>query len=239
MHVNGPSGEAQPSSNPSPLDRVSPPASGRARPRGCGWGQLSGLAVLLLLLAGCTARTVTSAWQRDAKLPESGSSLAVVPFENLSSSRNAGLILTDLATSLLYADRTFKMVELGSLTDDKELRLRRLEIAPWERQVGLNTATAASVGKTLQTDYVLVGSVGEYGFVDGFGETATVGVNLRLLRVEEETVVWAGAVSRRAACTAFSEESVHRLAHEVLKELLGQMTRTMDEQRRTESRAGK
>ena len=200
---------------------------------------MGGLTALLLLLAGCTARTVTSAWQRDARLPETGSSLAVAPFENLSSSRNAGLILTDLATSLLYADRTFKVVELGSLTDDKELMLRRLEIAPWERQVGLNTATAASVGKALQTDYVLVGSVGEYGFVDGFGETATVGVNLRLLRVEEESVVWAGALSRRAACTAFSEESVHRLAHELLKELLGQMTRTMDDQRRTESRAAK
>jgi len=192
----------------------------------------------VLLLAGCAARTVTSAWQRDAKPPETGSSLAVVPFENLSSSRNAGLILTDLATSLLYADPTFKVVELSSLADDKELLLRRLEVAPWERQVGLNTATAANVGKALQTDYALVGSVGEYGFVDGFGETATVGVNLRLLRVEEESVAWAGALSRRAACTAFSEESVHRLAHEVLKDLLGQMTRTMDQPRRTESRAG-
>jgi len=236
MHVNGPSGEAQSSSNFTARDRVLLPTSNGPRRRGPGWGRL-GSAALLLLLAGCATRTVTSAWQRDAQLPETGSSLAVVPFENLSSSRNAGLILTDLATSLLYAHRTFKVVELSRLTDDKELMLRRLEIAPWERQVGLNTATAANVGRTLQTDYALVGSVGEYGFVDGFGETATVGVNLRLLRVEEETVVWAGALSRRAACTAFSEESVHRLAHEVLKELLGQMTRTMDEQRRTESRA--
>lgn len=238
MHVNGPSGGAQPSSNLASRHRVFLLASDSPRRRAPGWGRLNGLAALLLLLAGCAARTVTSAWQRDAKPPETGSSLAVVPFENLSSSRNAGLILTDLATSLLYADPTFKVVELSSLADDKELLLRRLEVAPWERQVGLNTTTAANVGKALQTDYALVGSVGEYGFVDGFGETATVGVNLRLLRVEEESVAWAGALSRRAACTAFSEESVHRLAHEVLKELLGQMTRTMDQPRRTESRAG-
>jgi TolB-like protein len=192
-----------------------------------------------VLLAGCTTRTLTSAWQPDARMPETGSSLAVVPFENLSSSRNAGLVLTDLATSLLYAERAFKVVELGGLAEDQGQVLRRMEIAPWERQVGLNTATAASVGKALQTDYVLVGSVGEYGFVDGFGETATVGVNLRLLHVEEERVAWAGALSRRAACTAFSEESVHRLGHEVLRELLGQMVRTMDELRRTDSRAEK
>lgn len=200
---------------------------------------LSAFLVLAGWLSGCTARTVTSAWQPDAKVPQSGSSIAVVPFENLSSSRNAGLILTDLATSLLYADRAFKVVELGGLGEDKELVLRRMEIVPWERQVGLNVATAASVGQALQTDYVLVGSVGEYGFVDGFGETAAVGMNLRLLRVEDETIVWAGALSRRAACTAFSEESVHRLAHGVLRELLGHMTRTMDESRRTESRADK
>ncbi len=202
------------------------------------WTRWTGAAALTVLLAaGCRTQTVTSAWQRDAKLPENGSSLAVAPFENLSSTRNAGLILTDLATSLLYANRAFKVVELSGLAEDKDTTLRRLEIAPWERQVGLNTATAARLGKALQTDYVLVGSVGEYGFVDGFGETATVGVNLRLLRVDEETVVWAGALSRRAACTAFSEESVHRLAHEVLHELLGEMTRTLGEQRRAESRA--
>jgi TolB-like protein len=231
--------EAQPSSNLRPGCPVSGSTAGYLARAARGAARWCGFVAGVGLLAGCASRTATSAWQPDAKLPEAGSSVAVVPFENLSSSRNAGLILTDLATSLLYADRAFKVVEISGLADDKDLVLRRMEIAPWERQVGLNTATAASVGKALQTDYVLVGSVGEYGFVDGFGETATVGVNLRLLRVEEETVVWAGALSRRASCTAFSEESVHRLSHEVLRELLGQMTRTMDEPRRTESRAGK
>jgi TolB-like protein len=239
MHVNGAPVEAQPSSNLRPA----PPLSATAAPRpGCGRRRVirgSAFVLLAVWLAGCATRTVTSAWQPNAKLPAPGASVAVVPFENLSSSRNAGLILTDLATSWLYADRAFKVVEISGLADDKDHVLRRMEIAPWEHQVGLNTTTAAQVGKALQTDYVLVGSVGEYGFVDGFGETATVGINLRLLRVEEEAVVWAGALSRRAACTAFSQESVHRLAHEVLKELLGQMTRTMEEQRRTESRAGK
>jgi hypothetical protein len=62
--------------------------------------------------------------------------------------------------------------------------------------------------------------VGEYGFVDGFGETANVGMTLRLVRVADGAVAWAGSLSRRAACGAFSEESVHRLGHEVLRELL-------------------
>ena len=192
-----------------------------------------GALLAALLGLGCASSTLTTAWRADSPVPPPRASLAVVPFENLSSSRNAGLILTDLATTLLYARPQFRVVEISSLSEDKEVRLRRLEVTPWERQVGLNTATAAAVGQVANVDWVLVGSVGEYGFVDGFGETATVGVNLRLLRVEGGEVVWAGSLSRRAACTAFSQESVHRLAHGVLRDLLDPMNRALEEHQRT------
>jgi hypothetical protein len=47
------------------------------------------------------------------------------------------------------------------------------------------------------------------------------------VRVEDGAVAWAGSLSRRAACGAFSEESVHRLAHEVLCELFDAMLRDL------------
>jgi hypothetical protein len=203
-----------------------------------GWTYLwAGSLLAVWLGAGCKSSTLTSAWQPRAPLPATNAPLAVVPFENLSSSRNAGLILTDLATTLLYACPQFRVVEISYLTDDREARLRRLEVTPWERQVGLNTATAAGVGQAAKTDWVLVGSVGEYGFVDGFGETATVGINLRLMHVESGEIGWAGSLSRRAACTAFSQESVHRLAHGVLRDLLGQMTLAMEQRRQANARS--
>jgi TolB-like protein len=177
------------------------------------------LALLAVALSnGCSTTTVTS-----GKPAGGGRSLAVVPFENLSNHRHAGLIMTDLATTILQLSPKFDVREVSRVAGDEKVRLRRLETDPWERQVGVNTANAAAVGAAVKADYALAGSVGEYGFVDGFGETANVGVTLRLVEVSTGKVVWAGALSRKTATTAFSEESVHRLAHQVLVELLGRM----------------
>jgi TolB-like protein len=103
----------------------------------------------------------------------------------------------------------------------------------------LLVAAAAAVGRALKTDYVLAGSVGEYGFVDGFGETATVGFNVRLVHSAEADVVWAGSLSRRVSTVAFSQESAHRLAHQVLQDLLGQMIRDLTRHPPAHAEAGK
>jgi TolB-like protein len=180
------------------------------------------LILVVGLASGCATRSLSTSRASGVPVPAEGATLVVVPFENLSHHRTAGLILTDLATTLVYAQNRFRVIEVSQIADG-ETKLRRLEISPWEQQVGINTASAVQVGAALKAEWVLAGSVGEYGFVDGFGETATVGVTLRLVRVEDGAVSWAGSLSRRAACGTFSEESVHRLGHEVLSELLEAM----------------
>jgi TolB-like protein len=150
-------------------------------------------------------------------------SIAIIPFENLSHQRNAGLIMTDLATTALYANKHCRVVDVSGVQNEKETSYRRIEVVPWERQVGANIDSAVAIGRRLGAEYVLVGSVGEYGFIDGFGETATVGLNLRLVRVEGQQVAWAGSMSKRMICTVFDEESAHRLAHKVVLDLLGKM----------------
>jgi hypothetical protein len=93
---------------------------------------------------GCATRTLTTARPADAPIPANGASLVVVPFENLSHNRNAGLILTDLATTLVYLQNRFRVIEVSRMRD-AETRLRQLEVSPWENQVGLNTASAVRV----------------------------------------------------------------------------------------------
>lgn len=193
--------------------------------------------VLAVLVAGCVSRSISTDSGRLTTPPAGRESIAVVPFENLSHSRNAGLILTDLASSILYAQDRFRIVEVSRLNDDKDAKLRRFDITPWQRQLGVNTAAGVAIGKILQVDWVLVGSVGEYGFVDGFGETANVGGNLRLVHVSDEQVVWASAFSKRAAVSAFSQDSVHRLTQEVLNEQLTRMVREIVEGKRAQARA--
>lgn len=183
------------------------------------------LAVTLAwFITGCSSTTLDTTLRPRAPRVAPKSTLAVVPLENLSASRNAGLAAADLAASVLYAQGYFKVVDASPIQDDKETKLRRLETAPWERQLGANPAAAAAVGRTLKADYVLAGAIGEYGFVDGFGETATVGVTLRLVRSADGEVLWAGSLSRRVGSVAFSEESAHRLLHKVIRTLLTRMT---------------
>lgn len=181
----------------------------------------------LVLTSGCSTSTMTAGAKPGAALPAPTATMAVVPFENLSNQRHAGLILTDLATTILHVETGYQIKEVSGLSDNETVRLRRLETDPWERQVGLNTAAAVAVGKELEVGYVLAGSVGEYGFVDGFGETANVGITLRLVDVASGQVVWAGTLSRKASSPAFNDESVHRLAHEVMLNLLGQMKQSI------------
>lgn len=181
------------------------------------------LALTAGVLSGCSTRTATSGLRTGAVAPPPRATLAVVPFENLSSARQAGLVLTDIATTVLHAGDRFDVREVSAVAEDESVRLRRLEVSPWERQIGVNTTAAAAVGAALEVDYVLAGSVGEYGFVDGFGETANVGLTLRLVKVADAEVIWAGTLSRKAATSAFHEESVHRLGHEVLIELLNRL----------------
>jgi TolB-like protein len=183
-------------------------------------------AASLFLAGGCSTSTITAGAKPGATLPAPTATMAVVPFENLSNQRHAGLVMTDLATTILHVETGFQIKEISGLSDNEDVRLRRLETDPWERQVGLNTAAAVAVGKEVDVEYVLAGSVGEYGFVDGFGETANVGISLRLVDVGSAQVVWAGTLSRKASSPAFNDESVHRLAHEVMLNLLGQMNKS-------------
>lgn len=181
----------------------------------------------LAFMSGCSTSTTTAGAKPGTALPVTGSSMAVVPFENLSNQRHAGLIMTDLATTVLHVESSYQVKEVSGLSSDENIRLRRLETDPWERQIGINTAAAVQVGREVNVDYVLAGAVGEYGFVDGFGETANVGITLRLVDVSSEQVVWAGTSSRKASSPAFNDESVHRLAHEVMLDLLGQMNQSL------------
>ncbi|MCF7709164.1 MAG: CsgG/HfaB family protein [Verrucomicrobia bacterium] len=186
------------------------------------------LAILCLtsatvFMSGCAYSTTTSAVPLNKETARGAPSIAVAPFENLSTYKNAGLAVTDLANTLLYAQKHFRVVEVSSLQKTDTTEFRNLETVPWEKQLGANTAIGIELGKRLETDYILAGSIGEYGFIDGFGENANVAINLRLVEVDSGAVKWTGSMSRRVCTPAFNEESVHKLAHNVLIDLLDRM----------------
>jgi TolB-like protein len=226
---------------------IHPPGCARLGEALCDWfrggcGRLGGMRVMgvglaVVLLAGCQATSFHAGLSPQAQPVPQGSTLGVAPFENLSPNRHAGLAAADLASSILIAQGYFHVVEVGMVQDDPSTRLRRLELTPWERQLGVNPIAAAAVGRSLKADYILAGAVGEYGFVDGFGETATVGVTLRLVRSATGEVIWAGSMSRRVNGAAFSEESAHRLTHRVMNDLLKRLVVDLQKLQRRPLRA--
>jgi TolB-like protein len=182
------------------------------------------LTIASVLLAGCRATTVHSRRNPDAEPVPPNPTLVVLPFENLSPSRNAGLAAAELSISILFENGFFKMVDASQVASTNNVQFRALETTPWERQLAFNAVSTAAAGRATGADYTLTGSIGEFGFVDGFGETATVGITLRLVDNTTSTVTWSGSLSRRVASVAFSEESTHRLAHQVLADLITRMT---------------
>lgn len=146
-------------------------------------GRRACVAVLLLALLGACSGVPAPVYVNAAAPPARGMTMAILPFENLSTDPNAGIIVAQMTASELYARGLFKLME------ETEARGRaataRLDLS----QLGEATAAGAAA-KALGVDAVLIGSVSEYRYQHGLREEPAVSVTARLVRVDG-TVMWA------------------------------------------------
>lgn len=174
---------------------------------------LAGL--VALTLAGCSYGRTNS---RDFAEPQAavslprGSTVAVVPFENLTNHPNAGLIAADLVSTELYRLGTYRVVE--------STRVRNQMVAAKVDVEKLTDSTSAQdLAKALKVDAVLVGSVTEYGYQHGLREEPVVGMAARLVGAKDGTVLWASSQSE-AGRGYFSRDSVNNVAQRVVERML-------------------
>jgi polysaccharide biosynthesis protein PelC len=174
-----------------------------------------GSALIAVALSGCGVQTgVKSLFgmgNADFASPEArsaqGASIAVLPFENLTTHQNAGTILADLMTTELY--------RLGALKVMESSRTRSLLAGAFGDADGRGeTAYAQEVGKKLGVQTVMMGSVSEYGYQYGLREEPVVGVNIRVVRVADGAVIWATSESDIGS-SFWSRESVNEVAQRV------------------------
>jgi polysaccharide biosynthesis protein PelC len=174
-----------------------------------------GSALIAVTLSGCGVQTgVKSLFgmgNADFASPEArsaqGASIAVLPFENLTTHQNAGTILADLMTTELY--------RLGALKVMESSRTRSLLAGAFGDADGRGeTAYAQEVGKKLGVQTVMMGSVSEYGYQYGLREEPVVGVNIRVVRVADGAVIWATSESDIGS-SFWSRESVNEVAQRV------------------------
>lgn len=116
-------------------------------------------------------------------------SVAVLPFENLSSNLTAGITVSQIFITELLIKGFFKIME--------ETEMRRKLI---EQNVDMdrlsNVAIAREMGAKLGVEAVLIGSVSEFGYQHGLREEPAVGFNIQLIRTKDGLVLWRTSQSR-------------------------------------------
>lgn len=142
-----------------------------------------GVTLLLAAILGACSGVPSPVYVNAAAPPQRGITVAILPFENLSTDPNAGIVIAQMTASELYARGLFKLME------ETEARRRAGEARIDLSQLGEATA-AGQAAKALAVDAVLIGSVAEYRYQHGLKEEPTVSVTARLVRADG-TVMWA------------------------------------------------
>lgn len=181
------------------------------------------LLAAVVVLAGCSFGRINS---RDFAQPggalPAGSTVAVLPFENLTNHPNAGQIAADIVSTELYGVEGLRTVEVGRVRSRLSAGKPAADAASAAATDGQPDAApldAQTAGRTLGVDAVLAGSVSEYGYQHGLREEPVVGLNARLVRISDGAVLWTSSQSE-AGRGYFSRDSVNNVAQRVATRMI-------------------
>jgi polysaccharide biosynthesis protein PelC len=163
------------------------------------------LVFLILLMVFSFACSYRQGYVKGDEIRSRARWTAVLPLVNLTSYPNAGRIVGELLTTELYAQTDFQLMEMTEM-------LQKLKGNQDDLDQVLDRAVALRVGKRLGVDTVIFGSVTEYRYKRGLDEDPVVGINIRMLDVKNDKILWAGSDSATGGCFWFCEDSLNRLA---------------------------
>ncbi len=166
--------------------------------------------ILLLCMVSCSYE---QSYVKGKEIRSRARFVAVLPLVNLTSYPNAGRIVGDLLTTELYARTHFRIAERSSM-------IARLRGDEEDLDQVVDRSVALEAGKTLGADTVIYGSVSEYRYKRGLDEDPVVGINILMLDVKTDKIVWAGSKSDTGGCFWFCEDSLNRLAQKVCRDMV-------------------
>jgi len=180
--------------------------------------------VVLLMTALLTVLGCASAVQEWVK-PGAGrvSRVAVLTFENQTTSLRAGQAASDLLVSELLATGAIAVMDPSEVAD----LLRRDNLDPAD---AARLPSAQRVGRLLQVSHVLQGSVTEYRYKPGLSETPAVGLTARLVEVSSGEVVWTASYARLGS-SWFREDGLARVAQQVTHDMAAHLTGALGDAR--------
>lgn len=162
--------------------------------------QLAWLCLLALTLGGCGGGAGVTYKNRVMNFA-AVQSVAVLPFQNLTSEEDAAARVRDAFMGMLLATEAIYVLPPGEV----ERGITRTSLRTPEQPSG---EKVQELGQILKVDAVITGVLREYGNVrSGQTEANLISVSLQMLEVETGRIVWSGAATKGAlACpSAYSE----------------------------------
>ena len=142
-------------------------------------------AFVFIAFSFCLAQTETAANDTTHEKTSAIKRVAILPFDNVSGDPDAAKRITNiLLTQLFSKNKVIKVVELGEV--EKALIEERV------RNTGeIDIETAKKLGKALNVEYLILGSVVEYKMVRiGNNDYPVVGVTARALDAKTGSIIW-------------------------------------------------
>lgn len=138
---------------------------------------------VLLSLSGCAKAPI--GYLKPGVTVSQISSLAVLPFDNISGHPDAGKKVVNLLLTELASTELFEIAEVGEV----EKCLRRLRIRTIAE---IDLSKLQNLGEQLNVQAIMVGSVDEYEVRQERSETVpVVAISARILEVQTGDILWA------------------------------------------------
>lgn len=162
-----------------------------------GWAAASLLLALVLATGGCASTATSEASYHDSGMDFGQiQTVAVMPFENLSSVSQAGERVRDVFMTRLQATGSLYVLPPGEV-------LRGISRGSVQNPVAPNAEEVISFAKVVGADVVITGTVIEYGEVrSGTASANAISVSLRMLEAQTGKVVWSGSATEGGVSTS-------------------------------------
>lgn len=170
------------------------------------------LSIMIALLSACTALEsgMESVGLFDEVAPQPVMSVAVLPFENLTPQRTAGIVISKLFYTELFGEERVSLLEENAVKNFLKTN-----------NVNTDHFSVQEVGAQLKADRLVLGSVSRYGNRDDLFSEPAVAISVQLVDVHSGKVLW--AESRTDVISRFfwsSERSIEGLAQEMVEDLV-------------------
>lgn len=173
------------------------------------------LALSMLAASGCS--TIDSLGETTANFFESTPApsykVAVIPFENLSTNRSAGIAISKLFYSELAGQETVKLAEESWVRN--RLKTEKINVD----KLSMSTS-AKELGEKLGVDRLVLGAVSRYGRDNDLFGQPVVAVSAQLIDVKTGNILWAASENTMAGNSFWSgSANTESLAQDLVEDL--------------------